>query len=159
MPARAADYIVGRALIVLAALGVFAIPARGKENQNTAFLTPSANIACVLEQHDKPDKAGRKPGYAMRCQVLALSVESPMPERPADCDEEWSGSFWIYDDGPSGILECHGDTIFDQYPVLPYGETWHFSGGFQCYSGRAGLTCRNAAHHGFSLSRLEQRLF
>jgi hypothetical protein len=48
--------------------------------------------------------------------------------------------------------------IADTSPTLAYGRSWSY-GGFRCRSGRAGVTCRNGSHHGFSLSAKTQRTF
>ena len=47
---------------------------------------------------------------------------------------------------------CAGDTTADPSArVVGYGKTWA-RGGFRCESRRRGLTCENAADHGFFLS-------
>jgi hypothetical protein len=56
-------------------------------------------------------------------------------------------------------LVCHGDTVDDpEAEVLDYGSTLTF-GGITCTSAKAGMTCQNAAGHGFTLSRKLQSLF
>ena len=50
-------------------------------------------------------------------------------------------------------LTCHGDTVIIKgSKVIAYGRTWR-RGGFECSSRTTGLTCKNASHHGWFLSR------
>ena len=54
---------------------------------------------------------------------------------------------------------CAGDTTADPSArVVGYGKTWA-RGGFRCESRRRGLTCENAADHGFFLSSSSWRRF
>ena len=54
---------------------------------------------------------------------------------------------------------CAGDTALDpRARVLRYGSTWR-QGPFSCTSRTAGLTCRNAAGHGWFMSRQRWRRF
>jgi hypothetical protein len=43
-------------------------------------------------------------------------------------------------------------------PKLAYGKVWH-DGPYKCSSAKKGLTCRNAAQHGFFLSRQSWNTF
>jgi hypothetical protein len=47
---------------------------------------------------------------------------------------------------------------FDPLRTLPLRHPSQ-AGGFTCCSEQTGLTCFNAAQHGFSLSRAAQRMF
>jgi hypothetical protein len=61
--------------------------------------------------------------------------------------------------GRPSIL-CAGDSGFNPEgaPVLAYGRVWrHFT--FTCWSRRTGLTCRNPAGHGWTLSGARWRSF
>jgi hypothetical protein len=54
---------------------------------------------------------------------------------------------------------CAGDTTADPGArVIGYGKTWARR-GFRCQVRRAGLTCENAAGHGFFLSSTGWRRF
>ena len=56
-------------------------------------------------------------------------------------------------------LVCAGDTVRDPgNPVLGYGEAVSF-GGISCVSAKTGITCTNAAGHGFSVAKAKQKLF
>jgi len=48
--------------------------------------------------------------------------------------------------------------IGTEVPVLRYGRSWRRN-SLSCISRRTGLTCRNRAGHGFTLSRERQQLF
>ena len=43
-------------------------------------------------------------------------------------------------------------------PVLDYGQAVSL-GGISCVSAKTGMTCTNAAGHGFSVAKARQKLF
>ena len=112
-----------------------------------AFRTPSGNIGCVYSTG---------PTY-LRCDIR--SRLKPKPSRPKGCvDLEWGDSLSLARTGRAGIV-CHGDTaILPGSKILGYGKTWKH-GPFTCTSRMTGLTCTNAAGHGFFLSRESWRRF
>ncbi len=135
-----------RALLAAAvvALGAaFAGPAHARVSSFVQFRTPSGNIGCAYDSGFGP--------RSLRCDIA--SGLKPRPGRPKDCRHlAWGDSYSMGVRGRS-ILTCHGDTAIDPHAkVLAYGKTWS-RGGFTCTSRAAGLTCRNASHHGWFLSR------
>jgi len=110
-----------------------------------AFLTPSGNIACVMEDAN-----------TLRCDLM--SQTNPRPAKPADCPVEYGGAYGLLAKGKASPL-CHGDTIYNpSYPKLPYGVTWS-NNGIMCESKQTGLTCKNFAGRGFFLSKANQQVF
>jgi hypothetical protein len=111
------------------------------------FRSPSGNIHCLIATGDFA---------AARCDLREATLSYPVP--PADCDLEWGLSFEV---GPTGrgTPACVGDTV--QSPtsiVLGYGDSLSL-GGLTCRSERSGMTCTNAAGHGFAVAKASQRVF
>lgn len=131
----------GTMLAALIAGATFAAAQTGP----AGFKSPSGNIHCQYYDGE------------IRCDIAQQSA--PVPPKPRDCELEWGQAFAVADNGRSGERLCHGDTVVDaRLPVLAYGNVWR-SGGITCASEQTGVTCTNAAGHGFSLSRAAQRLF
>ena len=111
---------------------------------------PSGNIGCLYAP--APPNAA-----SLRCDIR--SGLKPKLVRPASCDQEWGDSVTL---GPMGRTElfCHGDTVLGspETKVLRYGTTWT-RGPFTCTSHATGLTCKNAAGHGFFMSAQSWRRF
>ena len=106
----------------------------------------SGNIGCLYDS---------SPSF-LRCDIR--SGLKPPPPRPGRCDLDWGDSVSLGRTGRTKLV-CHGDTaLLPSAPVLAYGKTWK-RGPFSCTSRRAGLTCENAADHGFFLSRKSWRRF
>jgi hypothetical protein len=113
------------------------------------FKTPSGNVYCLLETPENDN--------GLRCDVR--QVTGRLPPKPASCQFAWGKSFEIIPKGSVGTRICVSDTVYDpSLPILAYGARWT-EGGFVCKSAEAGLTCTNAAGHGFMLSRETQSLF
>jgi hypothetical protein len=111
------------------------------------FRTPSGNIGCL---------AGTGPTY-LRCDIK--SGLKPRPPQPRDCRHLAFGDSVGMSATSRPIFICHGDTVFvPNAKVLAYGTAYTF-GPFRCTSRPAGLTCRNAAGHGWFLSRGSYRRF
>ena len=124
----------------------------GATNAPAYFETPSGNIACAwFADFDQPSRT------FLRCEVISLL--RPMPKRPSSCDVDWGYGLSLASTGRASVL-CAGDTIrrTGRRAVLAYGTTWR-KRGFTCRSESVGLTCRNAAGHGFFLSRERWRRF
>ena len=114
----------------------------------TSFVTPSRNIGCIGDRTE------------VRCDIKTTSATPP--KRPKNCDLEWGDAFQV---GPKGRASgvCHGDTALPApgqrgVRVLAYGTSITFK-KITCTSRTTGLTCRNTAGHGFTLSREKIRLF
>jgi hypothetical protein len=132
--------LAGAAVVCCAAL---AGSAHAKADGFVTFLTPSGNIGCGYSSGAGP--------RSLRCDI-ASGLE-PRPARPKDCKHlNWGDSYTMNVRGRA-ILTCHGDTVIIKgSKVIGYGKTWR-RGGFVCRSRMAGLTCKNASHHGWFLSR------
>jgi hypothetical protein len=116
--------------------------------EDVFFQTPSGNISCAMLSDG---------GGFVRCDMQQL--EQTYRQRPQDCDLDWGAVFGIAADGQVGELVCHGDTLLGASPMrLEYGRSVA-AFGILCTSERSGLTCRNAAGHGFTLSKARQQLF
>ncbi len=110
------------------------------------FRMPSGNIGCLFDSSDR----------YLRCDIW--SGLKPTPPRPAGCDVDWGFSLNMTRKGRARIT-CAGDTALDRRSrVLAYGSTWR-RGGFSCTSRTTGLTCKNAAGHGWFMSRQSWRRF
>lgn len=133
------------AAVLGAALAALAVPTSA-EARIEFFRTPSGNIACVYDS---------SPAY-LRCDIS--SGLRPKPARPVGCRLESGDSVSLAKRGRTSLV-CHGDTVFGSGGrVLRYGSVWR-RGPFRCVSRTSGLTCRNAAAHGFFLSRERWRRF
>jgi hypothetical protein len=126
-----------------ALLAVLATPAAAQDY--TSFQAPSGNIHCLID------------GYGARCDILEANYS--FTKRPADCDLDYGGAFYIEPRGRKGGVACVGDTVANSSsPVLGYGSTMEFN-GITCTSERAGVTCTNPSGHGFSIARAQQTVF
>jgi len=134
------------ALVAAAALAAAAARPVGARVQLESFHTPSGNIACMANGED-----GR---WELRCDVGERAWQGPSAR---DCELDSGDALGM---GAAGrpFWVCHGDTVLRSGPVLGYGSTWR-AGPFTCVVARAGVTCRNRAQHGFTLSRAAYRLF
>jgi hypothetical protein len=117
------------------------------DNLESGFITPSANIACLLSRDQ-----GKT---TLRCDIAEMAAPPP---RPADCKQNWGHSFEMAADGTAALICTDDHTSEPGLSDLDYGKVWQ-RGGFICRSEQTGLTCVNATQHGFTLSRAEQRIF
>ncbi len=125
-------------------LAVLAVQSAGAAASWLSFQTPSRNIACSYHSG------------ILRCEIGG-GLE-PLPPKPVSCSLDWGYGLKLRLTGRAYVL-CAGDTIRQpDAPVLAYGSTWRRS-GLSCVSRTTGLTCRNAAGHGFFLSRKRWRRF
>ena len=112
------------------------------------FRSPTGNIHCALYQWNG--------GTEARCDLRELTPSYRTP--PAGCDLDWGSAFGV-DARGKGFLVCAGDTVIDpRNPVLDYGRAVSL-GGISCVSAKTGMTCTNAAGHGFSVAKAKQKLF
>ncbi len=113
------------------------------------FTSPSGNILCGIFDDDSP---------GARCDMRTLTPSYTTP--PADCEQDWGAYFWIGAHGRSGELICVGDIVADpeSAPVLSYGRHITFA-GVTCQSEESGVTCTNAAGHGFTIAKANQRIY
>ena len=112
------------------------------------FVTPSGNIICFGADQN---------GGFVECDIL--SGLNP-PPRKGGCDLEQPGlSVTARGDARASCRSDPTPAGFDKaIPPLAYGDRW--SGfGIVCASAVTGLTCTNAAGHGFFLSRERWKTF
>ena len=112
------------------------------------FQSPTGNIQCGLYRDDG--------GATVRCDMSQLTPS--YRQRPEGCEFDWGSSFAVSSVG-KGILACVSDPAGGpDSAVLGYGEAVSM-GGISCVSAKTGMTCTNAAGHGFSISKAKQRLY
>lgn len=132
--------------LAVAVLPVAVLPGAGRADTLIPFHTPSGNIHCM-------GLVGEG-GALVDCEVIDLAGP-PAAARPADCEGDWGHRFLV-GSRTRGEMVCAGDTVRDPYGmVLPYGSEGRF-GDIACRSSEQGLSCRNPAGHGFTLSRARQ---
>jgi len=112
------------------------------------FVTPSGNIRCFAADQN---------GGFVECDIQ--SGLNPAPKH-GNCDLDQPG-LSVGANGAASV-SCRSDPTpagFDHaIPPLAYGDSW--SGfGVVCASRATGITCTNAAGHGFFLSRESWRTF
>ena len=105
------------------------------------FRTPSGNIGCIGETVRADNN--------IRCDIRSRS-RSP-PPRPTSCQLDWGQGLSLNRAGRAHYV-CAGDTALNTGPKLAYGATRRI-GSIVCVSRTSGLTCTNAAGHGFRMSR------
>jgi hypothetical protein len=127
-------------------LGLCATPAAAEEY--IAFRSPTGNIHCSLYQWDGTT--------TVRCDLREYAPS--YTKAPPNCEYDWGMSFAVDATG-KGYLACVSDSMVDPgNPVLPYGQAVSL-GGISCVSAKTGMTCTNAAGHGFSVAKAKQKLF
>jgi hypothetical protein len=130
--------------ILLGGCGLFATSASAKLVE---FRTPSGNIGCIGETAGADN--------SVRCDIRNRSW-SP-PPKPASCQLDWGQGLSLGRTGRARYV-CAGDTALNVGPKLAYGSSRRI-GAIVCVSRTAGLTCTNAAGHGFTMSRTRVRRF
>lgn len=133
--------VIGSALCVCV---LFASPAFGRL---VSFRTPSGNIGCIGET--------TRADNSVRCDIRTRNW-SP-PPRPRSCDLDWGQGLNLTRTGRARYV-CAGDTALNTGPRLAYGTSRRI-GAIVCVSRTSGLTCTNAAGHGFTMSRQRVRRF
>ena len=124
-----------RLALVVAALALVALPALALAAFRQ-FIMPSRNIACGGD------------GHFLRCDVP--TTRGSRRRSPARASSTGTVDLGTHPPGPREVPVRLGP-MFNHH-VLKYGRTWR-NGGFRCTSRVTGLTCRNAARHGFQVSR------
>lgn len=131
-----------------AALGLIGSTGLAAADQYVGFRSPTGNIQCMVW-------VGAATATA-RCDLMELVPSYRKP--PPGCDFDWGQSFAVDATG-KGYLACVSDSVADpSNPILPYGEAVSL-GGISCVSAKTGMTCTNAAGHGFSVAKAKQTLF
>jgi hypothetical protein len=159
MPDSLADarYVTRVRLALVAAIALTLAASGGAAfGGNGAFRTPSGNIVCgygfgagVLTSMECGIKSGLRPA-------------PPMPPGGCTAGDYTTKRVSLTGRGRVVPTVCAGDPgpfLAEAHAaVLAYGKTWQ-GGGLWCISQPAGLTCGNAAGHGFFLSRARWRSF
>jgi hypothetical protein len=117
------------------------------------FQTPSHNIQCLYQ-----DGASA----SVFCGIKS-GLKPPPPRKRCKEGDPTDKLILMTKTGRASEPSCWGDPGPIGYPGLPvlaYGHSrvWA-AGGLRCSSSFEGLTCRNAAGHGFFLSRARSRRF
>lgn len=136
-----------RNLLIAAVLVASALSAAPAFGSLVSFRTPSGNIGCIGES--------ARAGNSVRCDIRNRSW-SP-PPRPRSCDVDWGQGLSLNRIGRARFV-CAGDTALNTGRKLAYGASRRI-GAIVCVSRTSGLTCTNAAGHGFTLSRQRARRF
>lgn len=111
----------------------------------TGITSPSGHIACLLT--DDP--------AAVRCDVQGAHWNV---RTPVNCQLAYGDSAEV--GAGRANLSCHGDTVFGipGAVTVPYGHSARYH-DIVCASASNGITCSNAAGHGFMVSREAYGLF
>ena len=121
------------------------------------FKTPSGNIVC------RYGYGARIPSPLLECGIASgLRPAPPRSGRACKVLDYTPDRVALAPAGRPQPIACSGDAGPFADPAaartLPYGAVWR-GGGYSCSSARTGLTCRNAAGHGFFLSRASWHAF
>ena len=113
------------------------------------FKAPSGNIGCIGDRTE------------VRCDIRHTSAKPP--KKPKTCRFDWGTAYVITPKAKRGRGLCASDTVLPTpgdpgVRAIRYGTSIRF-GPLTCTSRRTSFTCRNAAGHGFALSRQAIRLF
>jgi hypothetical protein len=139
---------VTRRVLLLALCALLVAPAAAALADLQRFISPSRNIGCFGDRTE------------VRCDIRV--THGTPPKRPKSCDQEWGDAYRLRPTGKAKGV-CHGDTALpapgEKARVLEYGTSIHLGKRMTCTSRRTGLTCRNTAGHGFTLSRERILLF
>jgi hypothetical protein len=145
-----------RAYSVAGAIIAASLTAYAAQAEDATFRSPTGNINCLyLELETGPE---------MRCDISQFtpSFKTAPPGTSNEtivCTPALLHGYSITPKGSSGKAFCPTDAVIDPgSAVLPYGATFR-RGGVTCASETSGMTCKNAAGHGFSLSRAQQKVF
>jgi len=115
-----------------------------------AFVTPSGNIRCVAEGDTA---TGRN--YGMRCDITHHTWKAPKRSKP--CTEgDYGSSLGMTRRGHARFI-CVSDAI-GPAKRAKYGTVFRF-GPFRCSIKTTGVRCRNAAKHGWFVSRARYKRF
>ena len=106
------------------------------------FSTPSGNISCAMRAD------------WVRCDIVQRAWNPPT--KPTSCILDWGPAVGLDRSGPARFL-CVSDTVYRPEVTVAYGTRVR-QGAMSCDVTTDGVTCRDDAGHGFSLSREAYRL-
>ncbi len=123
---------------------------------SASFKAPSGNINCLyLDYDNKPE---------VRCDISQFTPSfKTVPDGTSNevmtCTPAKLHGFSVSPTDAQGQAFCPTDAVIDPASAaLAYGQIFK-RGGLMCTSETTGMTCMNAAGHGFSLSRAQQKVF
>ena len=124
--------------------------------ESATFKAPSGNINCIyLDYDNKPE---------IRCDISQFTpsfktVPPGTSNEMITCTPAKLHGFTVSPADAQGQAFCPTDAVIDpDSAALAYGQIFK-RGGLMCTSETTGMTCMNAAGHGFSLSRASQKVF
>ena len=124
--------------------------------ETVSFKAPSGNINCIYSDYEnKPE---------VRCDISQFTpsfktVPPGTSNEVITCTPAKLRGFTVSPTDVQGQAFCPTDAVIDPASAaLAYGQIFK-RGGLMCTSETSGVTCMNAAGHGFSLSRASQKVF
>jgi hypothetical protein len=123
---------------------------------DATFKSPTGNINCLYL-----DVKGEE---EMRCDITQFTPSfKTAPKGTSNemivCTPALLHGYSVTPNAATGRAFCPTDAVIDPgSSVLPYGASIT-RGGMTCVSETSGMTCKNAAGHGFSISRAQQKVF
>jgi hypothetical protein len=145
-----------RAILFTYVMIAAAVIARPADADDATFKTPTGNINCLYL-----DVKGEE---ELRCDITQFtpSFKTAPPGTSNEaivCTPALLRGFIITPSAKRGAAFCPTDSVNEPgSKVLPYGASFSRD-GMTCTSETSGMTCKNAAGHGFSLSRAQQKIF
>jgi hypothetical protein len=112
------------------------------------FMSPSGNIYCNGYISD---------GGRIDCSIINRQGPTALA-RPSSCTQSWGHTYSVEGRGQARMTCSRVPGPVNYTDIATYGLTAQF-GDITCTSESTGLTCRNAAGHGFFLSRRQQNVF
>jgi hypothetical protein len=138
--------------VMIGAVGI----ARPAQADDATFKSPTGNINCLYL-----DVKGEE---EMRCDISQFTPSfKTAPKGTSNemiiCTPALLHGYSVTPNAATGRAFCPTDAVIDPgSSVLPYGASIT-RGGMTCVSETSGMTCKNAAGHGFSISRAQQKVF
>ncbi len=107
------------------------------------FASPTGNIVCNIN------------AFVAACQIREFIPSFTTP--PEDCDGSWGSYFFVLTRG-AAKLGCVSEDIGNAGNILAYGDAVVYP-QVTCISRTTGMTCTNSEGRGFTIRRVEQRIF
>jgi uncharacterized protein DUF6636 len=143
---------------VLAVAVAVSTPADAQTPPIRAFATPSRSVVCVFES---PTPVA---GTGVACVVPAVRTHRTLP-----FDHDVWTYYSVHPQGTATQVLSDASSTATRARRMPHGATWAMgtrgvvrrrrAGAVNCTCRPTGMTCRNAAGHGFTLSRRQSRVF
>jgi len=145
-----------RAILFTYVMIAAAVIARPAEADDATFKTPTGNINCLYLDFKGEEE--------IRCDISQFTPSFKTVPRGTSneaiiCTPALLRGYSVTPSASTGRAFCPTDAVIDPgSSVLPYGARIT-RGGMTCVSETSGMTCKNAAGHGFSISRAQQKVF